>query len=261
VSKTEPIAVTSFQNVMRYEPMETHWITKPKKNPYTAVVYQFCGSYDHIYEGELYHFTEGNVMLYHGNDIFEVFEREHGYCIAAHFYTAEPADLHFTILDGSAIPQIKADFLRLYKAYNRRDEYSWYECTSMLYSILGKVLRYTDSGGYIQHRRYANIIRARDYLAENFNDPTLSIDAAAAVAGVSTRRFGELFRRLYHVTPGNYITRLRISSAEDMLRMHSYTVAEIAAAVGYTSPGYFCRVFTQENGIPPSRFTELEGDR
>ena len=196
-------------------------------------------------------------MLYHGNDAYEVFEREHGHCIAAHLYSAAPADLHFTILDGSTIPQIKADFLRLYQAYNRRDAYSWYDCTAALYTILGKISRAIDSGSdYIQHQKYANIVRARDYLAENYNDPALSLDAAAAIAEVSPRRFGELFRRLYHVTPGRYVTRLRISAAEDMLRMKSYTVAEIAASVGYASPGYFCRVFTRETGVPPSRFME-----
>jgi len=196
-------------------------------------------------------------MLYHSDDTFEVFERKHGHCIAAHFRTAEPDDLHFTILDGTKIPQIKADFQRMLKAYNRRDAYSWFETLAELYAILGKVRRAADyEEDYIQHQKYANVIRARDYLAENFSDPALSLDAAAAIAEVSPRRFGELFRRLYHVTPGRYVTRLRISAAEDMLRMKSYTVAEIAASVGYASPGYFCRVFTRETGVPPSRFME-----
>ena len=258
VDKTEPIAVSSFQTVMRHEPQESHWYRQPtQNNPFYAAAYQLSGVYEHIYRGQHYTMSAGCVMLYQSNDAYEVFEREHGHCIAAHFYTVTPVDLHFTILDGSTIPQIKADFLRLYKAYNRRDEYSWYDCIAALYTILGKISRAVDSNGdYIQHQRCGNIIRARDYLAENYNDPALSLDAAAAIAEVSLRRFGELFRRLYHVTPGRYVTRLRISAAEDMLRMKSYTVAEIAASVGYTSPGYFCRVFTRETGVPPSRFME-----
>ena len=52
------------------------------------------------------------------------------------------------------------------------------------------------------------------------------------------------------------MTRLRIYAAEDMLRMKSYTIAEIAAAVGYTSPSYFCRVFTREVGISPSKWED-----
>lgn len=257
MDKTEPIAVSSFQAVIRFESKETHWHHPQQGDLLYVAAYMISGVYEHIYKGQRYTLSAGDVMLYHGNDVYEVFEREHGHCIAAHFYTAAPVNLHFTILDGSTIPQIKADFLRLYKAYNRRDEYSWYDCTAALYTILGKISRAIDSSGdYIQRQRCANIIRARDYLAENYNDPALSLDAAAAIAEVSPRRFGELFRRLYHVTPGRYVTRLRISAAEDMLRMKSYTVAEIAASVGYASPGYFCRVFTRETGVPPSRFME-----
>lgn len=244
---------------MRYETQESYWYRKSGNNPFCAVAYQFSGVYDHIYKEQSYIMSADSVMLYQYNDEYEVFEREHGHCIVAHFYTVAPVNLHFTILDGSTIPQIKADFLRLYKAYNRCDEYSWYDCIAALYTILGKISRAIDSSGdYIQRQHCANIIRARDYLAENYNDPALSLDAAAAIAEVSTRRFGELFRRLYHVTPGRYVTRLRISAAEDMLRMKSYTVAEIAASVGYASPGYFCRVFTRETGCSPSRFAERE---
>ena len=86
----------------------------------------------------------------------------------------------------------------------------------------------------------------------------LAEDRALAYESVSEEGFGELFRRLYHVTPGRFVTHLRICAAEDMLRMKSYTVAEIAEAVGYASPGYFCRVFTRETGCAPSRWLDRE---
>ena len=259
VDKTEPIIVSSFQTVIRHEPKETHWHHQLQSSSLYVVAYLINGVYEHIFEGQSYILSADSVMIYHGSDAYEVFEREHGHCIAAHFCTAKPVDLRFTILDGGSIPQIKADFLRLYKAYNRRDEYSWCDSAMYLYSILGKIRRAIDSkDDYIQHQKYANIMRARDYLAENFSDPNLSLNEAANVAEVSQRRFGELFRRLYHITPGHFITRLRISAAEDMLRMKNYTIAEIAASVGYASPGYFCRVFVRETGVAPSRWLERE---
>ena len=192
-------------------------------------------------------------------DSYEVFEEEHGSCIVAHFRTAVPSDLHFTILDGNKIPQIKADFQRMLKVYNRRDDYSWFESLSELYAILAKVRRAADSNdAYVQRKRYGNIIRAREYLSEHFNDPALSLESAADIAGISLRRFGEIFRRLYHMTPGRYVTHLRISAAEDMLRTKNYTIAQIAASVGYTGSGYFCRVFKRETGVTPGHFMERE---
>jgi len=221
------------------------------------VAYKLGGINEHTIGGKSYIARPDSVFFINAEDTYKAKVREFGPTISAHFLTDEPIRMHFMILDGNTIPQIKADFLQLYKAYNRRDEYSWCECTSALYAILAKIQRGIDShDSYIQHQKYGNIIRARDYLAENYNNPALSLDAAAAIAEVSSRHFGELFRRLYHVTPGQYITRLRICAAEDMLRMKSYTVAEIAEAVGYASASYFCRVFTRETGVPPSRFME-----
>ena len=246
---------------MTFYPDKPHMIHLPQKDGQVAVAYQMSGRYRHHYNGEIVYMEKDSVMIYNASDSYEVFEEECGTCIAAHFRTAALSELHFTILDGNKIPQIKADFQRMLKAYNRRDEYSWYESLSELYAILGKIQRAANSDEqYVQRMRYANIIRARDYLAEHFNDPTLSLEDGATVAGVSPRRFGEIFRRLYGMTPGRYITHLRISAAEDMLRMKNYTVAEIAASVGYANPSYFCRVFKNETGISPRRWMEYEGD-
>ena len=249
----------SFVAVTKYYEKKQQWTTENGKRAYQAVAYQLGGQYEHFHESGTYMMKKDSIMFYSPNDSYHVIAHEYGPCIAAHFITASMPDIPFTILDGSNIPQLKADFLRLYKAYNRRDEYSWCDSAAYLYTILGKLQRAIDSkDGYIQHQKYENIVRARNYLAENFSDPALSLDAAAAIAEVSPRRFGELFRRLYHVTPGRFVTHLRICAAEDMLRMKSYTVAEIAEAVGYASPGYFCRVFTRETGCAPSRWLDRE---
>ncbi|MBO5219279.1 MAG: hypothetical protein J6C52_07610, partial [Clostridia bacterium] len=87
MDKTEPIVVSSFQTVLRHEPEESHWYRQPQNNPFYAVAYQFSGVYDHIYKEQSYIMSADSVMLYHYNDEYEVFEREHGHCIAAHFYT------------------------------------------------------------------------------------------------------------------------------------------------------------------------------
>ena len=259
MENTEEIVLQRFLSVSKYHEKKQQWTTSAERRNYSVVAFQFGGQYEHFHESGTFMMKKDSIMFYSPHDEYHVIAHEYGPCIAAHFITESIPDIPFTILDGGTIPQMKADFLRLYKAYNRRDEYSWCDSAMYLYTILGKLRRAIDcKDGYIQHQKYANVIRARDYLAENFSDPALNLAEAAAIAEVTPRRFGELFRRLYHMTPGHFVTHLRISAAEDMLRMKSYTIAEIAASVGYASPGYFCRVFTKEAGTAPSRWAEAD---
>ena len=47
-------------------------------------------------------------------------------------------------------------------------------------------------------------------------------------------------------------TRIRIENARKLMAHTQFTVAEVAALVGYDDPAYFSRVFRQETGVSPT---------
>ena len=51
-----------------------------------------------------------------------------------------------------------------------------------------------------------------------------------------------------------YLTSWRLQLAADLLTSTSYSVARIAAEVGYESEPAFNRAFKRDFGIPPARF-------
>jgi AraC-like DNA-binding protein len=51
-----------------------------------------------------------------------------------------------------------------------------------------------------------------------------------------------------------YLTRWRLQLGARMLSSTSYSVAQIAAEVGYESEAAFNRAFKREFGVPPARF-------
>ena len=51
-----------------------------------------------------------------------------------------------------------------------------------------------------------------------------------------------------------YLTRWRLQLGAQMLGSTSYSVAQIAAEVGYESEAAFNRAFKREFAIPPARF-------
>lgn len=95
--------------------------------------------------------------------------------------------------------------------------------------------------------------RVQDHLRENLSS-VVSVPALAAMAGFSTSHFSARFRAGTGFSVLEYIKRLRMARARQLLITSSHSVAEIAAAVGYPDPFYFSRQFRAVNGVGPRDF-------
>ena len=77
-----------------------------------------------------------------------------------------------------------------------------------------------------------------------------TLEGMAAVAGMSRARFAAHFAQTVGTPPGDYLTGWRLGLARRLLRRGS-PVKQVAAEVGYGSPGAFGRVFQQRVGTSP----------
>lgn len=80
------------------------------------------------------------------------------------------------------------------------------------------------------------------------------IAALADAARMSRATFLRRFVAATGMTPGQFLTRVRMMAAADILQSADLTVSAVAAAVGYASESSFARVFRQEVGRSPGRF-------
>ncbi len=76
----------------------------------------------------------------------------------------------------------------------------------------------------------------------------------ASEAGISRSVLAERFRQYLGEPPMSYLTRWRLQLGAQMLNTTSYSVAQIAAEVGYESEPAFNRAFKREFDLPPARF-------
>ena len=76
----------------------------------------------------------------------------------------------------------------------------------------------------------------------------------AREAGTSRSVLAERFRHYLGEPPMAYLTRWRLQLGAQMLSSGSYSVAQIAAEVGYESEPAFNRAFKREFKLPPARF-------
>ncbi len=97
----------------------------------------------------------------------------------------------------------------------------------------------------------------QDHLREHLTSP-VRLPELAELAGFSTSHFSARFRAFTGYSVIEYVKRLRMARARQLLLTTDHTIAEIAAGVGYPDSFYFSRVFSTVNGISPSAFRARE---
>ncbi|HSM86960.1 MAG TPA: AraC family transcriptional regulator [Candidatus Limnocylindrales bacterium] len=81
-----------------------------------------------------------------------------------------------------------------------------------------------------------------------------TIAGLACEAGISRSVLAERFRQYLGEPPMAYLTRWRLQLGAQMLKSTGYSVAQIAAEVGYESEPAFNRAFKRQFNLPPARF-------
>ena len=92
-----------------------------------------------------------------------------------------------------------------------------------------------------------------EYLHNNFNDP-LSLSRIAAAHNMSQSNFSLTFKRHVGVTFSDYVLRLRMEKAKELLRQNKYKIHMVAQMVGYEDFGYFGKLFKRYTGMQPSAY-------
>ena len=81
-----------------------------------------------------------------------------------------------------------------------------------------------------------------------------SINDLLKTAHMSRSHFMRTFKKATHLSPIEYLNRLRIRKAMELLRGSSQTISEIASQVGFNDSNYFTRQFGQHAKIPPAMY-------
>ncbi len=98
--------------------------------------------------------------------------------------------------------------------------------------------------------RVGNVIGA---LENNFSKDW-KLDDLLSIAHMSRSNLMRIFRKATGQTPIEYLVRLRIQRAMEMLRNTDLSITEIAMEVGFNDSNYFTRQFQKANGCPPSQY-------
>ena len=100
------------------------------------------------------------------------------------------------------------------------------------------------------------IIEILEYINEHYDKPLELSDISKAF------NFNYYYLSFYfnnHRKEGfsEYLNRIRIEKACDLLKENKFYVSEISSMVGYSDHSYFCRVFKKQTGYTPSNYRSI----
>jgi DNA-binding GntR family transcriptional regulator/AraC-like DNA-binding protein len=101
----------------------------------------------------------------------------------------------------------------------------------------------------------ASVRRVTELVHEKIEDE-LSLDEMAQSAGLSTGYFSQMFRKSTGETPHQFVLRLRVERAKEMLHDEHARILDVAVACGFKTQQHFARVFRRMCGASPTEYRQ-----
>lgn len=101
----------------------------------------------------------------------------------------------------------------------------------------------------------ARIARIQAYIEQHLGE-NLTVSKLAENANMSVSSFCKLFRKECGLSPKNYLSQVRLTKSQFMLRRDDYSITEIAYKCGFSSNSHLTAAFHKEFGISPKEYRE-----
>lgn len=150
-------------------------------------------------------------------------------------------------LPDRLFPLVQQLLREILEDYNSRDAGAPMRQASRVYGLLGALLE----GKNLPAREDA-VTRSMGIMEANYPDP-LTVEQLAAEVGLERTYFSALFKEKTGFSPYQYLTRLRVQKAKQLLEAPEHTVTQIAELVGM-DPRNFARLFKKLTGKAPLRY-------
>ena len=101
---------------------------------------------------------------------------------------------------------------------------------------------------------YKDIINKIIFDIKSNISQNISVKDMANIAGLSERRFRQVFFDITGMPPKKYIDNVKICMAEELLKNTAFSIMHISEILGYSSQFHFCKNFKKSRNITPSQY-------
>ena len=173
--------------------------------------------------------------------------------------------------DGTVVADVYREILTLFyfgvHSYNISipDQYAELKRNLELFGSIDRAMDYLTEYivnslmHWIAEKKYveARPIRiAKRYISDNYYKP-LTLEIVSKEIGFNATYFSSMFKKETDMNFSEYLKKIRIDNAKNLLLNTENTVEDISYAVGYSDIKYFSRLFKKLTGVTPTEFRKL----
>jgi signal transduction histidine kinase/DNA-binding NarL/FixJ family response regulator len=96
--------------------------------------------------------------------------------------------------------------------------------------------------------------RAIKIINEHLSDLSFGVESFASELSIGRTTLYKKLIAIVGEPPGDFIKRIRLSKANELIKIKSGNISEIALEVGFNNPAYFSECFKKQFGVTPSKY-------
>lgn len=178
-------------------------------------------------------------------------------CVAAE----RPAELSVTADKKQEVP-----FDRLFRQCIDEKENSRWGANALIELMICRVLvqivrRWINAGvvddSVLSKNKKVGIYTVCEYINSHF-DEQIRVEALAELCSMSYTHFARRFKELYGRTCKEYIERVRIEKAKELLISTNHDLSFISQELGFSDCSHLIRIFKKNEGITPKQYRVSE---
>ena len=102
------------------------------------------------------------------------------------------------------------------------------------------------------HPAFYKMVQVEEYIQNNYSN-TITLADLTQIVGVSVAQLERYCKKIYHLTPRQMISKVRLQVAIELLAT-DLAITDIGLHCGYTDHSAFCRQFKIHTGLSPSQY-------
>ena len=108
---------------------------------------------------------------------------------------------------------------------------------------------------YLPEYYYVQVRQSKSFM-EKYLSEKIELEKIASTAFMSRFHYTRIFKRVYGISPRQYLRDLRINKGKELLKQ-GQRISEVCFDVGYDSLPTFCNAFKKATGYSPKEYQNL----